>query len=121
MYQGTTDCSMWHACLYKKSQGANPTVSGLSCACSSQAGKLSAMTQFPMAPKPIEYSDWCENTDRLEKFAATLPPVQSARATTQEDIRAFNFFSSQATCNSAHNASATSEYAHLSPSRTVFL
>lgn len=110
MYQGTTDCSNWHACLYMKSQGANPTVSSLSCACTSQAGKLSSMTLFPQPPKPIEYSDWCENTDRLEKYAATLPPVQSTRATTQEDIRAFNFFSTQAACNSAHNASATSEY-----------
>ena len=114
MYEGTTDCSNWHACLYKKSQGANPTVSSLSCACTSQAGKLSSMTQFPSPPKPIEYSDWCENTDRLEKFAATQPAVQASRASNQEDIRAFNFFSSQSTCNAAHNASSTSEYISFS-------
>jgi hypothetical protein len=114
MYQGTTDCDKWYSCLYMKSQGANPSVSSLSCDCSSQAGKLSMMTQYPAPQKPITYSDWCENMDNLEKYAQTLPSVQTSRTSTQEDIRAFNLFSSQASCNSAHNASSAGEYISFS-------
>jgi hypothetical protein len=109
MYQGTTDCGSWYSCLYQKSQGANPSVSGLSCECSSQAGKLSAMTQYPLSPNVVGHSDWCANTDLLEKFSQTLPPVISARSSNQEDSRVFNFFSSQSSCNSAHSASAPNE------------
>jgi hypothetical protein len=114
MYQGTTDCGNWYSCLYQKSQGANPSVSGLSCECSSQAGKLSAMTQYPLAPNVIGPSDWCANTDLLEKFAQTLPPIQSVKGSTQEDSRAFNFFSSQSACNTAHSAASTDERVEFS-------
>jgi hypothetical protein len=109
MYQGTTDCGNWYSCLYQKSQGANPSVSGLSCECSSQAGKLSAMTQYPLSPNVVGPSDWCVYTDLLEKYSQTLPSITSTRASTQEDSRAFNFFSSQSACNAAHTASSPDE------------
>ena len=53
------------------------------------------------------YSDWCQNTDALEKYAATLVPIASAKLQTQEDARAFNFFSSQAACNTAHTTGSS--------------
>jgi hypothetical protein len=114
MYQGTTDCGNWYSCLYQKSQGANPSVTGLSCDCSSQAGKLSSMTRFPLPPNAVGPSDWCVNADLLEKFSQTLPPVASVRGATQEDSRAFNFFSSQSACNNAHSASAPDERVEFS-------
>ena len=109
MYQGSTDCGNWYSCLYKKSQGTNPSITGLSCECSSQAGKLSAMTQYPLPPNMIGPSDWCAYTDLLEKFSQTLPSVMSTKESTQEDSRAFNFFGSQSSCNNAHTASSPDE------------
>ncbi len=61
------------------------------------------MTQYPNINEKTKSlsSDWCNSVDVLEKHSLTLNPVLESR-TTQEDNRAFNFFSSQTACNNAH-------------------
>lgn len=62
------------------------------------------MTQYPnIKDKTNIGSHWCQSADALEKHSLTLIPVISRR-TAEEDNRAFNFFSSQTACNSAHVA-----------------
>jgi hypothetical protein len=96
-----------YSCLFKRSEGFNPTVTSLVCQCSSQAGRLTEMTQYPdLRDTNSLSSDWCRNTESLEAYSLSLVPVVSTAASTQEDNRAFNLFSSQTTCNAAHTAAA---------------
>jgi hypothetical protein len=68
------------------------------------------MTQYPNLKDTNSLSsDWCQNTNALEKYSLSLVPVISAGRSTQEDNRAFNLFSSQTACNTAHTASAAAE------------
>jgi hypothetical protein len=68
------------------------------------------MTQYPNLKDTNSLSsDWCRNTNALEKYSLSLAPVISAGRSTQEDNRAFNLFSSQTACNAAHTASAAAE------------
>ncbi len=71
------------------------------------------MTQYPVLPDHEDTnslsSDWCVNTEALEKYSLSLVPVVSVVAPTQEDNRAFNLFSSQIACNAAHTAAAAAE------------
>ena len=112
MYQGTTDCSAWYSCLFQKSTGADPTVSGLRCDCLSQAGQLSRMTQYPLSPGSVLPSDWCASTNDMEKFHDTLPQLTTSSVSTQESIRVLNLFSSQSSCASAPSATSGSGTAY---------
>jgi hypothetical protein len=86
-------------------------VTSLVCQCTSQASRLSAMTQYPNLKDTNSLSsDWCRNTDALEKYILSLVPVISAGRSTEEDNRAFNLFSSQTTCNNAHTSGPASEH-----------
>jgi hypothetical protein len=68
------------------------------------------MTQYPHLEDTNSLSsDWCRNTESLEAYSLSLVPVVSAAASTQEDNRAFNLFSSQTACNAAHTAAAAAE------------
>ena len=99
-----------YSCLFNRSEGVDPTVTSLVCQCTSQAARLSAMTQYPNPRDTTSLSsDWCVNTDALEKYSLNLVPVISAGRSTEEDNRAFNLFSSQAACNTAHTAGAADE------------
>jgi hypothetical protein len=60
------------------------------------------MTQYPGSEGKVQYSDWCQNTLGLEEYGKTLVSIATTKQSTQEDSRAFNFFSSQSACNTAH-------------------
>jgi hypothetical protein len=108
MYQGTTNCDASYACLYK-TQGANPTVTGLVCQCSSQAGQLSRMTRYPLAPETVSFSGMCLTTLEMQKYMeSNLPQLTDALLSTQEPVRAFNFFSSESACANAHTSTGNS-------------
>jgi hypothetical protein len=67
------------------------------------------MTQYPnIKDQKSLSSHWCQVVDALEKHSLTLIPVISSR-TTEEDNRAFNLFSSQTACNSAHVAASSAD------------
>ena len=120
MYAGTTDCSAWHSCLYQKSTSAKPTVTGLRCDCQEGAGKLIAMTQYPLAPAVTQPSDWCASAASLQQYAGTLPPIITATTATTESSNAFNFFSSTASCAGVATATSSSGSAYaVLPSGTV--
>ena len=77
-----------YSCLFKRSEGANSSVSSLVCQCSSQAAKLTQMTQYPHLEDTNSLSsDWCRNTESLKAHSLSLVPVVSAAASTQEDNR----------------------------------
>lgn len=98
-----------YSCLYNRSEGASPTVTNLACQCKAQSAKLTQMTQYPNIKEAKSLSsDWCRNVDALEKYSSTLVPIISRR-TTEEDNRAFNFFSSQTACNSAHATASSAD------------
>jgi len=64
------------------------------------------MTQYPNIKEAKSLSsDWCRNVDALEKYSLTLVPIR----TTEDDNRAFNFFSSQTACNSAHATASSAD------------
>jgi hypothetical protein len=107
MYTGTTDCNPWYACLYQKSTGAEPTVSGLRCDCSDSAGRLSRMTRNPPFPEVVAQSNWCASAQSLQKYAETLPPLISAATAKAEFANVFNFFSSKASCAPARTWQST--------------
>jgi hypothetical protein len=129
MYQGTTECDEWYvqlprnnpalkirtpvyrySCLFNRSGGISPTVTNLVCQCSSQAARLTEMTRYPdLEDTNSLSSDWCRNTEALEKYSLSLAPVLSVVGSTQEDNRAFNLFSSQTACNAAAAAAAAAE------------
>ena len=108
MYTGTTDCNPWYACLYQKSTGAEPTVSGLRCDCSDSAGRLSRMTRNPPFPEVVAQSNWCASAQSLQKYAETLPPLISAATAKAEFANVFNFFSSKASCAAVATATSIS-------------
>ena len=112
MYAGTTDCSAWYSCLYQKSTSAKPTVTGLRCDCQEGAGKLIAMTQYPLAPAVTQPSDWCASAATLQQYAGTLPPIITATTATTESSNAFNFFSSTASCAGVATATSSSGSAY---------
>ena len=114
MYTGTTDCNPWYACLYQKSTGAEPTVSGLRCDCSDSARQLSRMTRNPLFPEVVAQSNWCASAQSLQKYAETLPPLISAATAKAEFANVFNFFSSKASCAAVATATSNSGSAYVS-------
>ena len=112
MYEGTTNCDEYYACLDKKSTANPPTVTGLRCDCKTQAGELSRMTRYPMSPGLVVESDWCASTNDLHKLQETLPALTSSVSTTQEPIKVVNLFSSKSSCAAAPSSTSSSGTAY---------